>query len=127
MFSNVWPRTTRERELAGADEILYVSLNEALVLYAEIRGLNREAIDSELRDIGLLDSALMRPVHAAQYADADLAEQAATLIWGIAQNQAFIDGNKRLALVVTPRAPEGTGLHSATSNCETSQLMTVIS
>jgi death on curing protein len=54
-----------------------------------------------VRDLGLLDSALLRPVHAADYGGADLAEQAATLIWGIAENQAFIDGNKRLALVVT--------------------------
>ena len=127
MFSNVWPRTTRERELAGADETLYVSLNEALVLYAEIRGLNREAIDSELRDIGLLDSALMRPVHAAQYADADLAEQAATLIWGIAENQAFIDGNKRLALVVTLTFLEVNGFHLDMTDDEKFQLMIDIS
>ena len=43
----------------------------------------------------------MRPQHAAYYANADLAEQAASLLWGIAQNQPFIDGNKRTALVVT--------------------------
>jgi death-on-curing protein len=44
---------------------------------------------------------LARPQYAAQYADADIAEQAATLLWGIAENQPFVDGNKRLALVVT--------------------------
>jgi death-on-curing protein len=43
----------------------------------------------------------MRPQHAAYYANADLAEQAASLLWGIAENQPFIDGNKRTALVVT--------------------------
>jgi death-on-curing protein len=43
----------------------------------------------------------MRPIHAAHYAAADLAEQAASLIWGIAENQPFIDGNKPIALVVT--------------------------
>jgi hypothetical protein len=76
-----------ERALAHADEIQYLSLDEALVLYAEIKGLTREAVDMELRDIGLLDSALMRPIDAAHYAAADLAEQAASLIWGIAENQ----------------------------------------
>jgi len=52
----------------------------------------------ELRDEGLLRSAIARPQHAAQQANADLAEQAATLLWGIAENQPFVDGNKRIAL-----------------------------
>ena len=43
----------------------------------------------------------MRPQHAAYYANADIAEQAAFLLCGIAENQPFIDGNKRTALVVT--------------------------
>jgi len=42
----------------------------------------------------------MRPRQAAHYADADLAHQAALLLCGIAETQAFIDGNKRIALVV---------------------------
>ena len=116
-----------ERVLADVDKVRYVSLDEALVLYAEIRGLKHEAIDSELRDIGLLDSALMRPVHAAQYADADLAEQAATLIWGIAENQAFIDGNKRLALVVTLTFLEVNGFDLDMTDDEKFQLMIDIS
>ncbi|MEP7335759.1 MAG: type II toxin-antitoxin system death-on-curing family toxin [Actinomycetota bacterium] len=92
--------TTRAQPLRDADELQYVSLDEALVLYGEIKGLIPEQVTAELRDIGLLDSALSRPLYAAQYAEADLAEQAATLMWGLAQNQPFIDGNKRLALVV---------------------------
>ncbi|TMB96639.1 MAG: type II toxin-antitoxin system death-on-curing family toxin [Chloroflexi bacterium] len=52
------------------------SSRRPLVLFAEIRGLT-------------------------VYADADIAEQAATLLWGIAENQPFVDGNKRIALVVT--------------------------
>ncbi len=44
---------------------------------------------------------MARPQHAAHYAGADLAAQAATLLWGIAENQPFVDGNKRTALVVT--------------------------
>jgi len=69
----------------------------------------------------------MRPVHAAQYADADLAEQAATLIWGIAENQAFIDGNKRLALVVTLTFLEVNGFHLDMTDDEKFQLMIDIS
>lgn len=97
----VWPKTIAEGALVDASEITYVSLEEALVLYAEIKGLTREAVDAEVRDLGLLDSALARPWHAATYGSADLAERAATLIRGVAENQAFLDGNKRLALVVT--------------------------
>ncbi len=89
MFLIAWRETIEERTLADADEIVYVSLNEALVLYAEIKGLTRESVDAEVRDLGLPDSALARPMHAATYGAADLAEQAATLIWGIAENQAF--------------------------------------
>lgn len=123
MFSTAWPRTIGERALADADEIQYVSLDEALVLYAEIKGLTREAVDMEIRDIGLLDSALMRPVYAAHYAAADLAEQAATLIRGIAENQPFIDGNKRIALVVTLTFLEVNGFHLEMSDDEKFQLM----
>ena len=50
---------------------------------------------------GLLRSALQRPIDMATYAEADLFEQAATLMFGIAKNHAFLDGNKRTALIVT--------------------------
>lgn len=43
----------------------------------------------------------MRPQHAAHYEGADLAQQAALLLCGIAETQPFVDGNKRAALVVT--------------------------
>ena len=91
------------------------------------RGLAREAVDAEIRDIGLLDSALARPAHAAHYAAADLAEQAATLVWGIAENQAFIDGNKRLALVVMLTFLDVNGRRLEMSDDEKFQLMIDIS
>ncbi len=127
MFSIAWQETIGERALADANDIAYVSLAEALVLYAEIKGLTYEEVDAEVRDVGLLDSALARPAHAAQYADADLAEQAATLIWGIAENQALIDGNKRLALVVTLTFLEVNGFRLEMSDDEKFHLMIDIS
>jgi death-on-curing protein len=98
-----------------------------LFFYAEIRGLTREAVDAEVRDLSLLDSALARPVHAATYGAADVAEQAATVIWGIAENQAFIDGNKRLALVVALTFLEVNGFHLEMTDDEKFQLMIDIS
>ena len=70
-----------------SDAYTYLAWEEALALFAEIRGLPLEAVVGELRDEGLLQSAMARPQHAAHFADADLAEQAATLLWGIAENQ----------------------------------------
>ena len=53
-----------------------------------------------VRDIGLLESALARPVNRVGYdPDADLASVAAAYAFGIARNHPFIDGNKRTALV----------------------------
>ncbi len=51
-----------------------------------------------IRDIGLLESALARPVNKFAYGETGLAELAAAYGFGIARNHPFIDGNKRTAL-----------------------------
>jgi death-on-curing protein len=50
-----------------------------------------------LRDRGLLESALARPLNKHAYGAEDLAELAAAYAFGLARNHAFIDGNKRVA------------------------------
>lgn len=52
-----------------------------------------------IRDDGLLESALARPLNAAGYGEPDLAELAALYALGIARNHPFMDGNKRTAYV----------------------------
>lgn len=52
-----------------------------------------------LRDEGLLESALARPLNRAGYGEPDIAELAALYGIGIARNHPFIDGNKRTAYV----------------------------
>lgn len=52
-----------------------------------------------LRDLGLLDSALARPLNHAGYGTPDAAELAALYALAIARNHPFIDGNKRSAFV----------------------------
>jgi death on curing protein len=54
----------------------------------------------EVRDIGLLESALARPQATAFGSDAypDLDSKAAALQHSLARNHALVDGNKRLAL-----------------------------
>lgn len=52
-----------------------------------------------LRDEGLLDSALARPLNLLAYGDPDFADLAATYGVGLAKNHPFVDGNKRAAFL----------------------------
>ncbi|MEW6641639.1 MAG: type II toxin-antitoxin system death-on-curing family toxin [Pseudomonadota bacterium] len=51
-----------------------------------------------IRDLGLLESALGRPLNKLVYGEAaDLAALAAAYTFGIVRNHPFVDGNKRTA------------------------------
>jgi death-on-curing protein len=52
-----------------------------------------------IRDQGLLESALARPLNVAAYGEPDLADLAASYGVGLAKNHAFVDGNKRAAFL----------------------------
>jgi len=54
---------------------------------------------SGLRDEGLLESALARPLNLAAYGQPDLAALTASYAAGLAQNHPFVDGNKRVAFL----------------------------
>lgn len=54
---------------------------------------------SGLRDEGLLDSALARPLNLALYESPDVAALAASYGVGLARNHPFVDGNKRAAFL----------------------------
>jgi death-on-curing protein len=54
---------------------------------------------SGLRDLGLLESALAQPLNVYFYAAGDLFDCAAAYAFHIAENQPFLDGNKRAALL----------------------------
>ena len=54
---------------------------------------------SGMRDEGLLDSALARPLNLANYGNPDIADLAASYTLGLAKNHAFVDGNKRAAFL----------------------------
>jgi death-on-curing protein len=72
--------------------VLYPTLAETLELH--IRLIERFGGKEGVRDMGLLESALMRP-QTGYYKSLSL--QAAALLQSLAQNHAFIDGNKRVA------------------------------
>lgn len=71
----------------------------------QVRTLHAESLalfggSPGLRDEGLLRSALARPRHRWAYGEApSLFELAAAYAFGIAKNHAFVDGNKRTALL----------------------------
>lgn len=50
-----------------------------------------------IRDQGMLESALGRPLNKFAYGETDLAALAAAYAYGIARNHPFVDGNKRAA------------------------------
>jgi death-on-curing protein len=50
-----------------------------------------------LRDAGLLESAMARPVNKFAYGETNLAALAAAYGFGTARNHPFVDGNKRTA------------------------------
>jgi death on curing protein len=53
-----------------------------------------------LRDEGLLESALARPINRWNYGVDDPAELGAAYAFGVARNHPFVDGNKRTAWVL---------------------------
>jgi death-on-curing protein len=59
--------------------------------------------EPEVRDYGLLESALARPQASALGRDAypGIHEKAAALLNSLARNHALVDGNKRLSLAAT--------------------------
>jgi death on curing protein len=80
-------------------ELVYLTLEDALELYAAIVDVTTTRAAAALRSRSSLEGALARPASYAHYQDADIALQAAVLAHGIAETQPFLDGNKRLALV----------------------------
>jgi len=69
-------------------EILIDLHAEQLALYGGPDGI---------RDQGILESALGRPVDKFAYRETDIAALAAAYAFGIARNHPFVDGNKRAA------------------------------
>ena len=54
-----------------------------------------------LRDRGLFESAMAQPHNLVSYGEPDAAALAAAYAYGLARNHPFIDGNKRIAAVVS--------------------------
>lgn len=73
------------------DEVLEIHLDQ-VTLYGG---------STELRDRGLLESAVMSPraMFNGEYLHTDLVEMAAAYLFHLVANHAFVDGNKRVGTV----------------------------
>ncbi|HEV8646876.1 MAG TPA: type II toxin-antitoxin system death-on-curing family toxin [Burkholderiales bacterium] len=77
----------------------WVWIDPTVVLAVNEEQLAEHGGSPGVRDIGLLESALARPLNLAAYGKPDVAELAASYGFGIARNHPFVDGNKRTAFV----------------------------
>ena len=76
-----------------------VWLDRRLIQAIHLEQLREHGGAPGLRDEGLLEGALARPLNRAGYGDPDVAELAALYALAIARDHPFIDGNKRTAYV----------------------------
>ena len=77
----------------------WVWIERSVILATHDEQLAEHGGSPGIRDAGLLDSALARPLNRAAYGKPDAAELAAAYAYGLATNHPFVDGNKRTAFV----------------------------
>ena len=74
-------------------------VNRQVLLLLHDESLAEHGGGSGVRDEGLFDSALARPLNLALYGRPDVADLAASYGVGLAKNHVFVDGNKRVAFL----------------------------
>jgi death-on-curing protein len=77
------------------NEPIWLDIGIVLDIHAEQLALFGGA--DGVRDRGLVESALARPINKFAYGESKLAALAAAYAYGLARNHAFVDGNKRAA------------------------------
>jgi death on curing protein len=103
--------------------VIFLNLDD--LLHVARRALGGEP---EVRDLGLLQSALARP-RASAYGEEVypcIHEKAAALLHSIARNHALVDGNKRLALAATVAFYGMNGMRLTFSNDEAHDVVVAV-
>ncbi len=79
-------------------DIRYLNIVELIIINEELIGGR-----SQLRDVNLLESAVLRPMTSAFGEDAypTIHDKAAALFHSLSRNHAFVDGNKRTSVLAT--------------------------
>lgn len=80
--------------------MIYLELDDLLAIASEVLGLEVDVL-LRVTDLGLADSAVSRPQasFAGEEFYTSIEAKAATLLYGVARNHPFIDGNKRVAVL----------------------------
>lgn len=103
-------------------EPLWLDRELVLLLHDDILAATGGA--AGVRDEGLLDSALARPLNRFAYEGVDeLVELAATYAVAIASNHPFVDGNKRAAFMALGLFLEDNGLALAATDDDATEAM----
>jgi death-on-curing protein len=102
--------------------VIYLDLDDLL----HIAGTVLPSVD--VRDVGLLESALARPQASAFGSDAypELHTKAAALLHSVASNHGLVDGNKRLALAATIASLGINGWRLTLTNDEAYELVVAV-
>lgn len=90
-------------------EVVFMLHEQSLAQFGGLAGV---------RDEGLLDSALGKPLNLFAYGKPTLFDLAASYGYGIVKNHPFIDGNKRTGFIVAVTFLELNGLHFAASEVD---------
>ena len=77
----------------------WIWLDHAVILAVHDMQLAEHGGGAGVRDAGLLDSALAKPLNLAADGEPDASALAAAYGYGISRNHAFIDGNMRTGFV----------------------------
>ena len=77
----------------------WIWIDREVLLALHDESLSEHGGSAGIRDEGLLDSALAKPLNVVAYGEPDVAELAASYGYGLVKNHAFVDGNKRVAFL----------------------------
>ena len=107
--------------MAELNEPAWVTYDQVIAIHS--RQLRRFGGSAGLRDEGMLQSALQRPVNKWEYEHAELHQLAAAYAFGLAKNHAFVDGNKRIAFMTMVAFLRKNGVQFAPDQAQATAMM----
>jgi len=101
-------------------------IDKHLLLLLHDESLAEHGGASGIRDEGLLESALARPLNLAAYGKPDVCDLAAAYTVGLAKNHPFVDGNKRAAFLAAGLFLELNGRRLTATQVEATHAMLAV-
>ena len=101
----------------------WIWIPKATVFGAHAKSIASYGGADGVRDEGLLESALARPLNLAAYGEPDVFALAAAYAFGLVRNHPFVDGNKRTAFLVCALFLDLNGCRLAATEAEATATM----